>query len=134
MLKNIASLAPGVKDGGHAARWRLLHRIEEGGRIGAGVRAARLRSSSGSTRPDVRPTTMPTAAVSWATVRYVALLTPRSFAISVYSTSTPPVLRFLWSSAAAEKPLAEALNRNVVCGINNVGSITSVLGPTVAKQ
>jgi len=91
VLSIIASLAQGVKDGGHAARWRLLNKVDVEGRVGAGVCAARCSSPGGSTRPDVRPATMSTAATaSWPTIRSVAVLTLRSLVVTIHSISTPP--------------------------------------------
>ena len=49
VLSSIAGLALGVKDGGHAARWRLLDRVDVEGRVGAGVCAASFSFSGVST-------------------------------------------------------------------------------------
>jgi len=115
VISNIASLAPGVQDGGHAARWRLLDRVDEEGRVGAGVCAAKCSPPGGSTRPDVRPTTMSTAATaSWPTIMSVAVLTPRSLVVTIHSISTPPPVRSLCVSAAAQKALAAAFNTHFV--------------------
>jgi len=91
VLRSIASVAPGLKDGGHAARSRLLDRVDVEWRVGAGVCAAWCSFPGGSTRPEVRPTTLSTAVTaSWPPLRSVAVLPPRSPVVTIPRMSTPP--------------------------------------------
>jgi len=127
-------LSPGIKDGGHAARWRPVDMVEKSGRVGAGAYVARCGSPGGSSRADTHLSTFRTVAANWPNIRSVLLRTPRSHTSSSQITSAPALVWSHCASETAQKLFAAALNTYVVQNTDRLDGQTLHLDRPVAPR